>query len=184
MSEFLASDQHFRHFLAAVILLGRVGDLASTWYATPTLHLEANPLVRRFRWRLGLLSLLLALVPYYNTSLGMVVAVPSLLVTAGNLGRGWLMRALGEAEYWALLLRAARQHSRRAAMASALGAAAFFALAAGLLRLLSSPDEWGYWFADGMLLYTAAVLVHGTAFLRRLYREAAGAEVAEVAGRG
>jgi hypothetical protein len=179
MPEFLTSDANFRHFLAAIILLGRIGDIASTYYVTPTLHLEANPLARRFGSRLALASLLLVVVPYYNTSLAMLVAVPSLLAASGNLGRGWLTRALGEAEYWALLVRAARRHSRRAAMAGLLGSTSFFVLAAGLLHLLSSPNQWGYWFADGMLLYAAAVLIHGTAFLRRLYRAADAAAAVE-----
>src|SRR5262249_19699539 len=65
MSEFLTHGHNFQHVLALLILIGRVGDIGSTYLATPRLTLEANPFVRRLRWPFGVVSLGLCLVPYY-----------------------------------------------------------------------------------------------------------------------
>src|SRR5437899_12815598 len=112
----LLSEAYFPHFLAALVLIARVGDVASTFVASPRLLLEANPLMRRMGRPLALATLLLCLVPYYYDSLGMVVLSASLLVTSSNLAKGWLMRALGEVEYHRLLLRAFRASTLRSAL--------------------------------------------------------------------
>ena len=68
----------------------------------------------------------------------------------------------------------------------------FLALVA-LLLLFLSPDpnrHWGFWIAMGMLVYVFARVVHGTLFLRRIYRRARQIEpspvesTAELAKRG
>src|SRR5215831_21256130 len=81
------------HLLALVILFGRLGDVGSTLFVTPTLLLEANAIVRRFKWLPIMLGFALCFVPYLDVRLGVMVAVPSLLVTASNLSRGWVARA-------------------------------------------------------------------------------------------
>jgi hypothetical protein len=80
------SQTEFEHSLAALILVARIGDIASTYLATPRLVLEANPIARRLGWPFALLTLLLALAPYYNTAAGVLVLVPSLLVASRNCG--------------------------------------------------------------------------------------------------
>ena len=52
------------HVLCGLILLGRLGDIISTWLITPKLDLEANPIVRRLGWRFAVLTVLICLVPY------------------------------------------------------------------------------------------------------------------------
>src|SRR5258705_7546892 len=125
MNEFLSQGQNLQHSLALLILLGRVGDLGSTYLASPTLKLEANPFIRRARWPAGILSLGLCLIPYYNTALAVLVLVPSLLVSGNNLARGWVARAVGEDEMLAFLQRAARRTPPLVAIAFTAGAGAF-----------------------------------------------------------
>ena len=86
MLQFLAT--HFEHVLCALILLGRVGDVGTTYLATPTLRLEANPIMRKLGWRFAVLTLLLCLIPYYSTALGVMVVVPSLMVSSFRTQRG------------------------------------------------------------------------------------------------
>jgi hypothetical protein len=174
MLEFFFSGDHFTHTLAALVLVSRLGDIGSTLLATPTLALEANPMVRRFKKPTLMLGLALALMPYYSAPLGVVVLVPSLFVTGSNFLRGWVAHAVGEAEVLALLYRAARRTSRSKALAFTFGGTAAIALAGFVLLLLSGgSDTWAYWFAYGILMYAVAIGVHGTFFICRIFRQAA-----------
>lgn len=157
------------------ILIARLGDVGSTYLATPTLRLEGNPLARRAGWWFALASLVLCAVPYVSVELGIVVLVPSLLVTASNLSKGWLMRALGEAGYEQFTMLAARQSSVRMALGFTLGSAAFFAAAGATLLVLSGgPSFASYWFAQGVLLYALAVAVYGSLSVSRLFKRVRG----------
>lgn len=159
--------------LALTILVGRVGDVGSTLFITPTLVLEANMLVRRFKWPMIVLSFTLCFAPYLDVHLGVMVAVPSLLVTASNLTRGWFARALGETEAKAVMLHAASRGSLSATLAMLTIATLFFSSAAFLLVYLSRGERsLEYWFGMGMLIYALAVGLHGSVFVTRLFREA------------
>jgi hypothetical protein len=166
-------DMALVHIIALLILLGRIGDVASTLFITPHLVLEANPVVRRFKWPTIVLGFVLCLAPYVDVGLGIMIAVPSLLVTASNLSRGWVSRAVGEKEAEAFLLRAAMRGSL-ATVLSMLGiATAFFILAAALLLYISEGSEsLEYWFGIGMILYALTVGIHGSLFAARLFRKA------------
>jgi hypothetical protein len=170
MPEFLV--RHFEHLLAALIFVGRVGDIASTLLVTPHMKLEMNPLARRAKRPTMALGFLMCLVPYWHTGFGVATVVVFFLVSANNLLRGWLPRALGETEYWALLLAAARRISRRVALAFVLSSALFTALVGGLLMLLSGPNAWGFWVATGILGYSGAIAFHSCVFVGRIFRAA------------
>jgi hypothetical protein len=172
MNAFLTQGRNFEHALALLILIGRVGDIGSTYLVTPTLKLEANPFVRRARWPVGFLSLGLCLVPYYSTALAVLVLVPSLLVSANNLARGWVARAVGEDEFLAFLHRAARRTPPFVAVAFTAGAGAFVILAGLVLLVLSGGQEtWAFWFALGIILYGIVIGLYGSLFAIRVRRQ-------------
>jgi hypothetical protein len=180
MLQFAAT--HFEHVLCGLILLGRIGDIGSTYLATPKLKLEANPIMRKLGWRFAVLTPLLCLIPYYSTPLGVMVAVPSLMVSSSNAAKIWSMRGLGEDKYLEFLYAAARAGKLSHAIAGLLVSLMFLALVA-LLLLFLSPDPnryWGFWIAMGMLVYVFARVVHGTLFLRRIFRRARQIEPAPV----
>lgn len=168
------ASQSFTHLLAGLVLLARIGDVVSTRLATPRLRLEANALVRRLGWPFACATLLVALVPYAHHGAGIAVLTASLLVTASNLSRGWTARALGEEEYFALLLRAARRSRRAEALAFAMGSAGCVALLGVLLLAFSGGSTtWAYWFGFGMVIYALAIGLHGSSFIIRVFRAAA-----------
>jgi hypothetical protein len=69
-----------------------------------------------------------------------------------------------------LLQHAASKLAPRIAYASVLGSAALIVLAGALLLFISGGSEHPSWhFAWGLLAYVAALGVHGTTFVRRLY---------------
>jgi hypothetical protein len=169
MLEFLGT--HFEHVLCALIFIGRIGDIGSTYLATPRLTLEGNPIVRKLGWRFAALSLLLCLVPYYYTPLGVMVAVPSLMVSASNIAKLWSVRALGEERYREFLYTEARSGKLSHAIAGVLVSQMFLALVA-LLLLFLSPNpwvDWGFWIAMGMLTYVLAMALYGCLFVRRIF---------------
>jgi hypothetical protein len=160
------------HVLAALLLIARLGDIGTTYLVTPRLRLEANPLVRKLGWRFAVASLLFCLVPYYNAAVAVMMLVPFLLVSAGNAGRIWFSRAVGEEEYHAILIRAARRSRPVQAILPVCLSAAFMALT-GIVVLLFYPDptmDWGFWLGSGIVLYGVIIGFYGTLSMRRLFQ--------------
>ena len=155
-----------------MILISRLGDIGSTYLVTPTLRLEANPILRRLGWRFALLTLLVCFIPYYSTAMGVIILVPSLLVTASNVSVIWLVRAVGETEYLEFVQRAVRRTTLGRALAGVLASSVFIALAgATLLYLAPDPQrDWGFWFACGIFAYALALVLHRSLYFIRLFR--------------
>ncbi len=85
------------HVLCGLILLGRLGDIISTWLITPKLDLEANPIVRWLGWRFAVATVLLCLVPYVvDLWIAVILVPPFLMISGSNVGKIWMVRALGE----------------------------------------------------------------------------------------
>jgi hypothetical protein len=172
LSRFL--EHHLEHCLAATLFVGRLADILSTRLATPTLRLEANPLVRKLGWPFAWATLLVSLLPYAKPW-GSVVAVPvivaSFFVAAQNLSRAWMMRALGEEEYLAFTRRAFAK-ARPALVYGSIAVSSSLIAGAGLLLLLFYPedDAWAHWFALGIVLYAGAIALHGSLAARRSFR--------------
>jgi hypothetical protein len=55
--------QWLTHLISFLLLLSRLGDIGSTYLITPTLKLEANPIVRRLKWRFAAVTILAAAIP-------------------------------------------------------------------------------------------------------------------------
>jgi hypothetical protein len=172
MREFITS--HFEHVLCGLIFIARVGDILSTFLVTPKLMLEANPIAQKLGWRFAVLTIFICLVPYYSTTAGIIVLVPSLLVSASNTAKIWFVRALGEIEYLNLLYRLARTTKLSHALAGIITSALFIALA-GFVLLFLAPDpntNWGYWYAVGILLYAFVIGFYGSIYAWLLFRAA------------
>jgi hypothetical protein len=168
---FLVTDRNVENILAVLILLARLGDIGSTYLATPTLKMESNPLMRLGGWRLALLTMLACLIPYFSAPLGVTMLVLSLLVTGSNLSKGWLMRALGEEGYQAVLRTAAERSSLPVALGFVLGSAASVAFAGMILLFVSGgPESWAYWAASGVTVYALAIAVYGALSAVRLFK--------------
>jgi hypothetical protein len=157
-----------------LLLLARLGDIGSTWVATPNLALEANPIVRKFRWGYAWATLLICFVPLLSLGVGIALTVASFLVTSSNLSKGWVMRSLGEDGYTEVMQRAALRSSLPVALAFVALSAAAFALPAWLVLVTSGgEDTWSYWAATGMLLYALVLGGYGALSAVRLFRSIA-----------
>jgi hypothetical protein len=156
-----------------LIFIGRAGDVLSTLFITPSMVLEANPLARRFKWPTMILGFALCALPYFDIQLAIMAAVLSFLVTASNLSKGWMARALGDKEMERVVLRAASVGSLPVTLAMCWTAGVFIVLTAVLLVWLSDGDnERVSAFAIGLGLYGLALAIHGTFFFVRVFRRA------------
>jgi len=171
MIKFLYNN--IEHVLCFLILVSRLGDIISTYLVTPTLKLEANPIVRKLGWRFTFLTVLICLIPYYHTGLAVMVLVPSLLVTSGNISKYWAVKTVGEEEFSRGLLILASKSRLSRALFSVL-ASAFFVILTGLVLLFLCPDSrnWGYWFANGIILYGFIAALYGSLSYYRLFKHA------------
>jgi len=182
MREFITN--HFQHVLCGLIFVSRAGDIVSTFLLTAKLKLEANPIVKKLGWRFAVLTMLACLVPYYSTQAGIIILVPSLLVSASNTAKIWSVRALGETEYLNLLYRLARTTKLAHALAGVLVSALFIAMA-GLVLLFLAPNpsvDWGFWYAIGILTYAFVVGFYGSIYVWRLFQTARRADFPHTKG--
>jgi hypothetical protein len=166
-------------------VFARVADVVSTRFATPNLRLEANPVARKLGWPFAWATLGLAVVPYlsdWGPNLAVVIVVMSLVVASSNVGRSWAMRAAGEAEYLAWL-RGLYARARPAEVygAIAVSSALFASLGFLLWLFYPEPDEWGYWFAYGLLATALAICLHSCLFARRMFAEVRGSPAQDTA---
>ena len=171
--DYSASDE-FRLMLCGLILISRLGDILSTYFVTPTLKLEANPLARKFGWRFIVFTMIVAIIPFFSAAAGIIVLVPSLLVSASNISKIFAVRTLGEAEYHAFLLKVVSRGKLSHAIVGVLVSNVFFALAGAFLLFLG-PDPhrfWSFWFAIGMLVYSVAISMHSCLYYKRLFKSA------------
>ena len=63
---------NFTHVLFVLLLVARLGDVGTTFLATPRLRLEANPIARKFGWPFALLTLGVCFLPYYSIEAALV----------------------------------------------------------------------------------------------------------------
>jgi hypothetical protein len=159
--------------LAILILVSRLADIGSTYLASPNLELESNSVVRRFRWPYAFLTMLVFVVPYWDIGSGIVIMVASLLVATSNSSKIWLIRAMGETEYYALMVRMAARAKPLPSLIYSLLPALFMTIL-GTSVIYFYPNEkadLGYQVGLGILGYALVIAFYGPmTFLR--YRKA------------
>ncbi len=158
MEDFVAFGSRDHLVTLGLLVFARGMDFLSTWFATPTLALEANPIARRLGWRWGVaFNFLLCLAAAHWPLAGLIIVTTSLLVAARNFKSAWLMRALGEADYSALVGEAQHRSGRRTFLVSVLGETLLFALLGGALVLTSEWPSVPLAVGIGTLAYAVAV---------------------------
>jgi len=152
--------------------MSRLGDVISTYLASPKLKLETNPIVRKFRWPFAILTILVCFVPYYDTDLAVIILIPFLLVCSSNIGELWIIRTLGEDEFKKFMLAVCRKGEVSKAMYYMVVSNIFFSSVGALLILLHSKDEWAALIGGGIMLYASIIIFYKVLFFLRLDRQA------------
>jgi len=168
---------HLKHVLCILILVSRIGDIGTTFLVTPTLALEANPVMRRLGWRFALLTLALGAAPYLSVNVAVMILVPSLMVSAANAGKIWVARTMGERQFSAMMLGLAARSRLRYALAPVF-LSAFSIFLFGAFVVLLYPDPAGglaFWVGAGVITYGLALALHGSLAFIRLFKAARSA---------
>jgi len=156
-----------------LILVSRLGDIGSTYLASPNLELESNTVIRRLRWPFAALTILVFIIPWWDVGSGIVIMVASLLVAASNSSKLWLIRAMGESEYYLLMVRMAARAKPVPCLIFSLMPAMFMSILGGTVMFFypSEITDLGYHVGLGILGYALVVAFYGpVTFLR--YRKA------------
>jgi hypothetical protein len=163
MRDFLLDN--IQHVLCVLILAARFADIISTYLATPSLKLEANPLVRRLGWSLPLTSVVACVIPYLSVGVGIVVLVVSLWASADNIARLWFIHALGEGAYHDMIQRALDRGSPRELLLTMYAKTICIMVMGSLLCVLAyafPEPPLSFWFGVGILSYGFIGLWMGT----------------------
>jgi len=165
---------HLKPCLCVLLLISRLGDILSTYMVTPSLALEANPIVKKLGWPFAWLTLVVCFAPYVSIQASLPLLVASLLVSASNSAKIWMARAMGEAEYGRLLFRLAST-SRLSHALLATWISCFFMMLTGAVICLFYPDpaaDPGFWLGGGVVLYGVVLGGYTTRAFIRLFAAA------------
>lgn len=166
MQDFFYSN--FKHCLAAFILFSQLADIISTFVVTRKLKLEANLLARKAPKLIIIIKLLLVFLPYYNTTLAVLIIPCFLLVAARNIGSFWVTKTLGEEGYLDFVKNVAKKLKLKHLIYSLLWQIFFLSgLCLLIILFYPSPTEWGFWIALGVLIYPLSH-IHHFIFISRL----------------
>lgn len=151
-----------------LLCFARGMDFLSTWFATPTLVLEANPLAKWLGWKWGIaFNLLLCLATAHWPLAGLILVTTSLLVAARNFKSAWLMRALGERDYSLMVGDAMSRTSRWSYCVSVVGETVLFGLVGMAVVVSSDGVSLPLAIGTGMLAYALAVAFYSLLALWR-----------------
>jgi len=167
------AQESVKTILAILILLSRLSDIGSTYLASPNLELESNSVIRRLRWPFAVLTILVFIIPWWDVGSGIVIMVASLLVAASNSSKLWLIRAMGETEYRALLVSMAASARLFPSLIFSLMPALFMGILGATVMYLypNEATDPGYHVGLGIVGYALVVAYYGPlTFLR--YRKA------------
>lgn len=151
----------------ALLMVARGLDFLSTWIATPSLLLEANPISRRLGWQGGIaLNLLVCFVAAVIPFVAVLLSVTSAMVAARNLQAAWLARTMGEDEYRDHLEEQFGRANKRLVLGCIWAQAALYSAVGGAVVLLTNNllAEAAGW---GIVGFGLAIAVHSTHYYRR-----------------
>jgi hypothetical protein len=159
-------------FFLALLLVARASDFLSTWLATPSLVLEANPIAKRLGWRWGavvnlVVCLLLACWPLP----AIVLITLSLLVAARNFQSAWLARTLGERKYRTWIVERVAESNRLVFVFCLVAQSLLIGSVGAVLVAFSSQRLVPLAIGTGIIAYAFAVGFFSLLSVRRVWRQ-------------
>ena len=155
-----ASSWYF--IFLALLIFARGMDFFSTWIATPSLKLEANPIAKKLGWKWGLIVNLIVcgMVAVWPMP-AIMISTTSVLVAAWNYQAAWMMRAMGEERYRMWVSRRIRESRFSFYLFCFFMHTLMFALVGACLAL------WGgnlvsFAIGWGLVAYAVAVMFYTT----------------------
>lgn len=151
----------------ALLLFARGLDFLSTWIATPSLLLEANPIARRLGWQGGIaVNLVVCLVAAAIPFVAVLISVTSVLVAARNFQAAWVSRTMGEYEFRDHLETQFSRANKRLVL-GCVWAQGLLHGAVGVAVMLLTNDLLAQAVGWGIVGFGLAIAVHSTHYYRR-----------------
>lgn len=164
--------ENFDHYLCGMLFLARCGDILTTWLATPTMRLEANPIAKKLGWVFAVATIFTCFTAYVSQPLALALLGISLCVCASNASKLWMLRTLGEEEYLALQVATLRRSGLTKALIYNCSPALFYIALGLIMRFVDGdPITWGYHLGTGVFAFGIAILVFYPRKYYRLYKE-------------
>lgn len=164
--------ENFDHYLCGMLFLARCGDILTTWLATPTMRLEANPIAKKFGWVFAVATIFTCFTAYFSQPLALALLSISLCVCASNASKLWMLRTLGEEEYLALQVATLRRSGLTKALIYNCSPALFYIALGLIMRFVDGdPITWGYHLGTGVFAFGIAILVFYPRKYYRLHKE-------------
>ncbi|MFX1295838.1 MAG: hypothetical protein ACFFD2_13425 [Promethearchaeota archaeon] len=151
--------------------LGRFLDICSTWYASRTLELESNVLVKKLSWK-GILILnigmcfLFAIEFYF----ALILLVVSALVASNNLQKAWVTQTVGEKEYSEIFKKWVKKAESRKLYFSIIGGGIIF-LSIGIILIFLTADLIGYYIGFALTIFATAIILHKSVAFYKIRKE-------------
>ena len=159
--------------LLAVVGFSRGMDFLSTWFATPNLVLEGNPLAKKLGWRWGaLLNVVICLAVAFEPVVCLAISTTSLLVAARNFQSAWLMRLLGEEFYRDWHVARIQEVSLPVYLLCLAGTTLLTAAVGAGLLYFSGPRWFPVAIGMGIVVYAVAIAFYTSLALWRIRRSA------------
>lgn len=143
---------------AALTALGRVLDLASTYYVTRQMVLETNRRVQKAGWRGAILLQIPAIIAgALNTYIAFFLMLWSLFVAASNLEGSYYVREKGEEAYYRELREMVKRTPWRKLVLGEINLLGSMVIAGILLFVFLALQD-----GLGIAMVALALIVHGT----------------------
>lgn len=167
----IGSPHYFMYL--GLLSASRGVDFLSTWLATPSLQLEANPIAKKLGWRWGMVvNLAVCLVLACWPLPAIMVITTSLLVGARNFQSAWLMRTLGETQYRSWIGERLAE-ANRVVFVFCIIAQSLLTAAVGAVLIFSSHERLvPFGIGGGLVAYAAAVTFFSLLSGWRAWRQA------------
>jgi hypothetical protein len=160
---------NLNHFMFIVLLVSRIGDILSTYLVTPKLKLEANPIVRKFRWPYALATLLVSFLAYYDIGLSVMAAVVFLMVSASNASKILASKVLGEEDYYRFTMDIIRRSPKKLFYFCMWAPGVFYIILGFTLIVLT--NGLAQFAGIGFIAYPLITGFHSTLFYRKKKKE-------------
>ena len=151
----------------ALLVVARGLDFLSTWIATPSLLLEANPIARRLGWQGGIaVNLFICLVAAAMPFMAVLISVTSVLVAARNFQGAWVVRTMGEEEFRDHMEMQFGRASKRLVLCCIWAQGLLYGSVGGAVVFLTR-DPLAQAAGWGIVGFGLAIAVHSTHYYRR-----------------
>jgi hypothetical protein len=163
--------KHFNWFLCICLVITRLIDILTTYIVTPKLKLETNPIIKK--WGPAWLTMALCVIPFFSIPLAIIVLVMSLLSSANNIRKVWMLKAIGEEQYYSMTKQMIQKHAISKILVFEC-ISTFFWISIGLLLIFIigfNTQNQAFWFGLGIGSYGVLILLYSLSYLIKIKKK-------------